>query len=86
MKYVLRANVYCENPNDENDFDYTKPKYLGVEGEKKLYIFDEKIVGRTKVFATATEAGEYVDKHFRNAQRCSYKTIDIVEIADEKNM
>lgn len=41
----------------------------------------EEINGNTKLFNTAKEAGEYVDKHFgADEMRCSYSSARIVEV------
>ena len=44
-------------------------------------MFDECVTKRTKVFATAREAGAYVDKHFGgDIIHPSYKSVSIKEL------
>ena len=78
VKYAIVANYYMYK---EGDDDYTEPVYLGLEGEHKIFVFDEKVNERTKLFKTAKEAGEYVDKHFSpDKVRMSFKSVQIVEV------
>lgn len=74
--YVIKVQKYTVNPNNPKDIDYTVPAYVGTKGKLK-----NKITKNTKLFKTAKEAGEYVDKHFgADAQRISWKTVSIEEI------
>ena len=79
MKYVIMANYYIYK---EGDDEYTEPLYLGLEGPLKIFVFDEEVNERTKLFDTAKEAGEYLDKHFgSDEKRISFKSMQIVEVA-----
>ena len=70
MFYVIVVDYYMYS---EEKGMYTEPAYLGLEGEHKLFVFDEQIVNRTKTFNTAKDAGEYVDKHFSKQSCCFEK-------------
>lgn len=76
--YVIMASYYmC----DSDDNEWEQWLYLGIEGEHRIFIFTEDIEDRTKKFGTATEAGEYLDKHFgKEKMRCSFNTLRIVEV------
>ena len=79
MKYAIMANYYMYN--EETDTEYSQWHYLGLEGKLKLFVFDEDITDRTKLFDTAREAGEYLDKHFDPSEpRCSFSHVRIVEV------
>ena len=79
MKYAIQASYYMWD--DVRETEYEEWVYLGLEGEHKLFVFDELVNKRTKLFDTATEAGAYVDKHFgENDARTSYSTVRIVEV------
>ena len=83
MKYAIMASYYMWN--GELETEYEQWLYLGVEGEKKLFVFDDDVNSRTKLFDSATEAGKYVDKHFNpNEIRMSFSRVRIVEIKEEE--
>ena len=78
MKYAIMADY---NMLDKNNREYNKWLYLGIDGELRLFVFDEEIVERTKLFDTATEAGKYIDKHFGSKEgRICYKSVRLVEV------
>lgn len=66
MRYVIVVDYYMW---DDEKGDYTAPLYLGVD-EDHIFVFDDNICKRTEVFSTAKEAGEYVDKHFKEPSMC----------------
>lgn len=79
MKYAIQASYYMYNA--ETDTDYEQWLYLALEGEQKIFVFEKNITDKTKLFDTAKEAGEYLDKHFNpNEMRCSFSTMRIVEV------
>ena len=79
MKYAIQVSYYMYN--EETETEYEQWLYLALEGEHKIFIFEEDVTEKTKLFSTAREAGEYVDKHFGvDDQRASYSTLRIVEI------
>ena len=79
MKYAIQASYYMYN--SETDTEYEQWLYLAIEGERKIFVFDEDVSNRTKIFNTAKEAGDYLDKHFSpDKMRCSFSTMRIVEI------
>lgn len=79
MKYAIQASYYMYD--SETDTEYEQWLYLAIEGERKIFVFEEDISDRTKIFDTAKEAGAYLDKHFSpNKTRCSFSTMRIVEI------
>ena len=79
MRYAIVADYYMWN---EKQGEHTEELYLGLEGKFKIFVFDKEVNDRTKLFKTAKEAGEYVDKHFDpNEMRCSFKSVKIVEVA-----
>lgn len=79
MKYAIQVSYYMYN--SETDTEYEEWLYLALEGKLKIFIFEEEVNKKTKLFNTAKEAGEYVDKHFGvNQQRSSYSTVRIVEV------
>lgn len=83
MRYVIMASYYMYNAGSNTE--YEDWLYLGTEGEHKIFVFDDDVTERTKLFDTAKEAGEYLDKHFPpDKQRCSFSTVRIVEI-EERN-
>ena len=75
MKYYILVDYFMYS--DEKG-DYTEPLYLGVEGEHKIFVFDKEVSARTKIFTSAKEAGEYVDKHFSDMPM-SYENLRIVQ-------
>lgn len=80
MKYAIVANYYHEDPEGKLDY-ITKPEYLGLEGKAKIFIFEDTVTEKTKLFGTAKEAGEYVDVHFGpDKMRCSFESVMIVEV------
>jgi len=80
MKYAIQVSYYMYN--SETDTEYEQWLYLGLQGEHKIFVFDDYITDQTKLFDSAKEAGEYVDKHFgSDKQRCSYSTVRMVEVS-----
>ena len=76
--YAIMVDYYRWS---EEKGDYTEPLYLGLEGKLKIFVFDEEITERTKLFKTAKAAGYYVDKHFGpDRQRICFKSVKIVEV------
>ena len=84
MKYAIQLSYYMWN--SETETEYEKWMYLGLQGKLKIFVGDDEITDRTKLFDTATEAGAYVDKHFGKdgMQRCSFSTVRIVEVGEIK--
>ena len=79
MKYAIQVLYYMWD--NEIEREYEEWLYTAVEGEHKIFVFEDKVTDRTKLFDTAKEAGEYVDKHFgKDDMRCSYRTVRIVEV------
>ena len=79
MKYVIQVNLYMYN--EETEKEYTQWNYLAVEGKLRLLIFEEDITNKTKIFNTATEAGEYVDKYFGSDDaRIQFDRVRIMEV------
>ena len=79
MKYAIQASCYIWS--NITDSEYEEWNYVGVEGKHKIFIFEEDVTKKTKIFDSATEAGEYVDKHFgADKVRLSYSGVRIVEI------
>ena len=79
MKYAIQVSYYMYD--SETHTEYEQWLYLALEGKHKIFVFEDDVTERTKLFDTAREAGEYVDKHFRaDEQRCSYSTVRIVEV------
>ena len=69
--------------NAETETEYTEWLYLGLEGKSKIFIFDDEVNERTKLFDAAIEAGQYVDKYFgADQQRCSFESVRIVEVKE----
>ena len=84
MRYAIQLSMY--KYDSEKDEEYEEWEYLGIKGEHKIFVLDEEINERTKIFNSAKEAGEYVDKHFsEDYQRCSYSEARIVEVKREEN-
>lgn len=80
MKYAIQADYWMWS---EELGEHTEPEYLGLEGKYKIFVFEEEVTERTKLFDTAKEAGEYVDKHFNPEKRetmVSFDTVRIVEV------
>ena len=79
MKYAIQIDYFMWD--EETQTDYTKWLYLGLMGEHRIFVFDDNVEERTKLFDTASEAGAYVDKHFgKDKMRCSYNNVRIVEV------
>ena len=79
MKYAIQASYYMYN--NETDETYEQWLYLGLKGERKLFVFDDDVNERTKLFDTAREAGEYIDTRFGPDEIiCSFSTVRIVEV------
>lgn len=64
--------------------EYTEWQYLGTEGKLKLIITENNITENTKIFNSAKEAGEYVDKMLeKDYYRINFADIRIVvEVED----
>lgn len=81
MKYAIQLSMY--KYDSEKDEEYEEWEYLGIQGEHKIFVLDEEINEQTKIFNSAKEAGEYVDKRFSDTDdypRCSYSSVRIVEV------
>ena len=79
MKYAIQVSYYMYD--SATDKEYEEWLYLGLEGERKILIFEYNVTEKTKFFDTAKEAGEYVDKHLgAGQQRGSFSTVRIVEV------
>lgn len=79
MKYAIQVSYYMYDSATDNE--YEEWLYLALQGEHKIFIFEDNVNEKTKLFDTAKEAGEYVDKHFgADCQRCSFSTVRIVEV------
>lgn len=81
MKYAIQASYYMwDNTTEE---EYEQWLYLAVD-EHKIFVFEDNVTERTKLFENAKQAGEYVDKHFgKDKMRCSFSTVRIVEIKED---
>jgi hypothetical protein len=67
--------------NSETNAEYEEWLYLALKGKNKIFIFEDEVNEKTKLFDTAREAGEYVDKYFgADEQRCNFSTVRIVEV------
>ena len=77
-KYAIMAYYYMWD--EELEREYQEWLYLGVD-EKRIFVFDDEVNERTKLFDTATEAGQYLDSHFgKERTRCSFSKMKIVEV------
>lgn len=77
MKYAIQVSYYMYNSETDTEYE----QWLYLELEDKMFVFEDNVSDKTKLFDTAREAGEYVDKHFgKDDQRASYSTVRIVEI------
>ena len=75
--FVIQADYYMWS---QKKGEYTRKMYLGTNPDR-VYVFDHTIKDRTKKFATAKEAGEYLDRFLNNTpQRCNYETVRILEV------
>ena len=75
MKYAIVADYY------KGTEDETEKLFLGADGKYKLFVFDENVTKRTKLFKTAARAGKYMDTHFPpNEARFCIKSVSIVEV------
>lgn len=82
MKYAIKADYYMWS---EEKGEHTEELYLALEGPKKLFVFEEDITERTKLFDTAREAGEYIDARDSlngKGMRMSFKSLKIVEVKE----
>lgn len=79
MKYAIQVSYYMYD--SETNAEYEQWLYLALKGKNKIFIFEDEVNRKTKLFDTAKEAGEYVDKYFgADEQRCSFSTVRIVEV------
>lgn len=79
MKYAIQVSYYMYD--SETNAEYEEWLYLALKGKNKIFIFEDEVNKKTKLFDTAKEAGEYVDKYFgADEQRCSFSTVRIVEV------
>ena len=82
--YTIMIDYYsCLNDENGNTFDYKTPCYLGTEGKLKLFIWEHNITSNTKLFQTAKECGEYLDKHFKEDFEIYGENLRIVKIYKE---
>ena len=82
--YAIMIDYYhCKlEGNPEDDIFYKVPCYLGVD-ENTIIIFEPTITARTKIFTTATEAGQYLDKHFACGSESYGENTRIVKLYKE---
>ena len=82
-KYAVQLSYY--HWNSETNEEYEKWVYVGTEGEHKIFVMDDEVTDRTKLFDTASEAGAYIDKYFYDddEKRCCYSTVRIIEVRGE---
>ena len=79
MKYAIQLSMFYIHSDTEEE--YEQWEYVGVKGEHRIFVMNKEINENTKLFNTAKEAGEYVDKHFgADEMRCSYSSARIVEV------
>lgn len=80
-KFMIQVARYMYS--DERG-EYTEWQYLGTEGKLKLIVTENDITENTKVFNSAKEAGEYVDKMLeKDYYRINFADIRIVvEVED----
>lgn len=79
MKYAIQVSYYMYD--SETNAEYEEWLYLALKGKNKIFIFEDNVNEKTKLFNTAREAGKYVDNYFgADQQRCSYSTVRIVEV------
>lgn len=78
VRYAIQASYYMWD--SIKDAEYEEWLYLGLDGY--IFVFDESVEKRTKLFQTASEAGTYLDKYFGidKMQRSSFSTVRIVEV------
>ena len=82
MKYAIMVD-YNVDYDEEKDEVIGMPMYLGLEGEHKLFIFNTEIIDSTKLFDSAKEAGEYVDKYLSDSNsQISFTNLKIVQITE----
>jgi len=79
VRYAIQASYYMWD--SIKDAEYEEWLYLGLDDH--IFVFDESIKKRTKLFQTASEAGAYLDKYFGSdkMQRSSFSMIRIVELS-----
>lgn len=86
IKYAIVANYYfyeLENPNADEDGVITKPVYMGLEKERKIFIFEHDLSENTILFDKAEDAGLYLDVKFppkKVEKRGSFESLMIVEV------
>lgn len=79
MKYAIQLNMY--HYDSKTDKEYESWVFVGVDGKWKIFVMDDEVTDKTKLFKNATEAGEYLDMFFGpDKQRASYSSARIVEV------
>lgn len=75
MIYAIMVNYHMWN---EEKGEYDEPMYLGLEGEKRIFIFEPYVTERTKIFTTLKEALKYISKYNLKESICFEKTRPVI--------
>lgn len=67
MLYAIMVDYHMWN---EKKGDYNEPNFLGLEGERRIFIFEPKITDRTKIFTTLSDANKYISKYKLKNSSC----------------
>lgn len=67
MTYAIMVNYHMWN---EQKGEYDEPHYLGLMGEKRIFVFDPNVTERTKIFTSLSEALNYIKFHKLNDSIC----------------
>ena len=75
IKYAIMVDY---NMWSEEKGEYTEPNLLGLEGERKIFIFEPDVTGCTKLFNTMSEANKYLKAHKTLTNSCCFENARVV--------
>ena len=61
--YAICGLYYVAKEYKGKEVSYGVQRFLGVEGEYRLYIYDKELTDRSLIFETKKEAKEYMKAH-----------------------
>ena len=82
-KFYAICGLYYEMEKYKgNEVFYGKQMFLGVEGEHKIYVYDEKLNDRSLVFKTKEQANKYIEDHKMNKNQMCTENHFVVTITE----
>lgn len=64
--YAICGMYFIGQEFKGGDISYGKQMFLGVEGEHRIYVYDNELTERSLIFETKAEAEIYMEEHKLN--------------------